>query len=307
MKKAKLTLIMIPLLALFMGATIFAAGGKAHNATRNQEKVIDNSNHLLPLQKIPDFCKNTQESSNLAARNDATHVSYRQLLALNQPLATGPRPTNAFAQDLQGWNQLAKILQRIKPPTFPKRDFLVTNYGAVGDGVTDCYDAFKKAIAACTKAGGGRVVVPKGTFFIKGPIHLDNNVNLHITKAATILFSPNFDDYLPRVRVRWEGTECYNYSPLIYAYKKKNIAITGKGRINAQADSTWTKWPAKMKPGTLTNEELRQMNHNDVPAEEIKINGTVAMCSLKALLLKTILFGAFTPSFAKMSSYANYG
>ncbi|NQV36345.1 MAG: glycoside hydrolase family 28 protein, partial [Phycisphaeraceae bacterium] len=85
------------------------------------------------------------------------------------------------AEQPAGWDLLPEILSRIVPPTFPKRDFVVTRYGAVGDGVTDCNPAFKKAIAACTKAGGGRVVVPQGTWLTKGPIHLDNNVNFHVT------------------------------------------------------------------------------------------------------------------------------
>jgi len=171
----------------------------------------------------------------------------------------------------EGWDLLPEILSRIVPPTFPNRDFKVTDYGAVGDGVTDCNPAFKKAIAACTKAGGGRVVVPKGTFLSNGPIHLDNNVNLHVTKNATIMFGTNFDDYLPHVRVRWEGTECYNYSPLVYAYKKTNIAITGSGTLNGQAESSWAMWSGKTRPGTTSNEKLRKMNHDDVPVEEIKI------------------------------------
>ena len=172
-----------------------------------------------------------------------------------------------------GWDLLPGILSRIVPPTFPDRDFLVTDYGAAGDGVTDCNSAFKKAIAACTKAGGGRVVVPKGTWLTNGPIHLDDNVNLHVTQDATIMFGTNFDDYLPHVRVRWEGTECYNYSPLVYAYKKTNIALTGKGTLNGQAERSWSMWPMKLKPGTTTNEELREMNHKDVPVKDIKIYG----------------------------------
>ena len=174
-------------------------------------------------------------------------------------------------EQLTGWDMLPEILKRIVPPTFPDRDFKVSDYGARGDGVTDCNPAFKKAIAACTKAGGGRVVVGKGTWLSNGPIHLDNNVNFHVTKDAKILFGTNFDDYLPHVRVRWEGTECYNYSPLVYAYKKTNIALTGKGSLNGQAEKSWGLWPMKTKPKTTTNEELREMNHKDVPVEDIKI------------------------------------
>ncbi|HEX6719248.1 MAG TPA: hypothetical protein VF088_19235 [Pyrinomonadaceae bacterium] len=46
------------------------------------------------------------------------------------------------------------ILARIKPPVFPNRTFLITNYGARSDGLTNCTAAFQKAIAACSKAGG---------------------------------------------------------------------------------------------------------------------------------------------------------
>ncbi|MHC4750638.1 MAG: glycoside hydrolase family 28 protein [Planctomycetota bacterium] len=176
-------------------------------------------------------------------------------------------------ETLEGCNLLPVILSRIVPPTFPDRDFIVTDYGAVGDGVTDCNPAFKKTIAACTKAGGGRVVVPKGTWLTNGPIHLDNNVNFHVTKDAKIKFGTNFDYYLPHVRIRWEGTECYNYSPLIYAYQKTNIALTGKGSLDGQAENSWAMWPLKLKPGTTTNEELREMNHKNVPVEDIKIYG----------------------------------
>src|SRR3972149_4144859 len=81
------------------------------------------------------------------------------------------------AQATAGWEQADEILSRIKPPTFPDKDFNVTDYGAVGDGKTDCTEAFKKAVAAANKAGGGRVLVPAGAFF-SGPIHLKSNVNL---------------------------------------------------------------------------------------------------------------------------------
>jgi len=171
----------------------------------------------------------------------------------------------------EGWGQVPEILSRIVPPTFPDRDFKVTDYGAVGDGVTDCNEAFKKAIAACTEAGGGRVVVPKGTFLTNGPIHLDSNVNLHVSSGATIKFGTRFEDYLPHVRVRWEGVECYNYSPLIYAYRKTNIAVTGPGTIDGQAKSSWGRWNSKQKPGTEGTSALRKMGHDLIPVEKREV------------------------------------
>ncbi|MHC4199009.1 MAG: glycoside hydrolase family 28 protein [Planctomycetota bacterium] len=208
-------------------------------------------------------------------RAAATCASLALLTALLFPAGgCSPRePAKApVAGTHEGWGQVPGILSRIVPPTFPDRAFKVTDYGAVGDGVTDCNEAFKKAIAACARAGGGRVVVPGGTFLTNGPIHLDSNVNLHVSSGATIKFGTRFEDYLPRVRVRWEGVECYNYSPLIYAYRKTNVAITGPGTIDGQAKSSWVRWNSKQKPGTEGTGALRKMGHDLVPVGERKVS-----------------------------------
>ena len=106
-----------------------------------------------------------------------------------------------------GWEQVPEILKRIVPPTFPANDFFITNYNAVGDGMTDCTEAFKQAINACAEAGGGRVVVPQG-IFLTGAIHLKSNINLYLTKNATILFSKDPQKYLPVVYTRFEPDRC---------------------------------------------------------------------------------------------------
>jgi len=141
-----------------------------------------------------------------------------------------------------GWEQVSEILSRIKAPQFPNRDFNITDYGAVGDGQTKCTEAFKKAISAAHKAGGGRVVVGTGSF-LTGAIHLKSNVNLYVSEGAVIKFSVDPNKYLPVVYTRFEGVECMNYSPLIYAYEQENIAITGKGTLDGQAgNENWWGW-----------------------------------------------------------------
>ena len=145
-----------------------------------------------------------------------------------------------------GWDQVPQILSKIKAPTFQNLDFNVTKYGAVGDGTTDCTDAFKQAIDAANKAGGGRVVVPPGTF-LTGAITLESNVNLYVSKDATIKFSQDPSKY-PIVLTQDGGMEIYNYSPFIYANGAENIAITGEGILDGQADNThW--WPWKNLAG----------------------------------------------------------
>jgi len=175
-----------------------------------------------------------------------------------------------------GWNQVPAILEKIVPPEFNARDFNITDYGAIGDGQFDCTQAFVKAIDACHKAGGGRVVVPSGKF-LTGAIHLKSNVNLHISGEGNILFSRDIHKYLPVVFTRFEGVECLNYSPFIYAYEQENLAVTGSGTIDGQADNeTWWNWVMNKKFGWkegMPNQEkdrdlLMEMADKNVPVKE---------------------------------------
>ena len=142
----------------------------------------------------------------------------------------------------RGWDLVPDILRRIVPPTFPDRDFDITRYGAQSGGATDCTAAIRAAIDACSSAGGGRVVVPAGRF-LTGPVHLKSRVNLHLARGATLAFSQDTKRYLPAVFTRCEGTELMNYSPFIYALDQQDIAITGEGTLDGQADNThWWPW-----------------------------------------------------------------
>lgn len=188
-------------------------------------------------------------------------------LAYNVPAETANTP------------KIQTVLARIKPPRFPDRGFDVTKYGAVGDGQKKCTGAIRQAITDCSAAGGGYVVIPQGTF-LTGALRLENNVNLHLTKGATLLFSTDPADYLPLVYTRFESTECMNYSPFIYAFEKENIAVTGDGLLDGQADTDhWWNWARKARAGDArgSNNSAPQsdvktlvdgMGNNDVPVEQ---------------------------------------
>ena len=155
----------------------------------------------------------------------------------------------AHAAPADPWALLPAVLARIVPPTFPARDFAITQYGAAGDGAADCTEAFRRAIAACAAAGGGRVIVPAGRF-LTGPIHLLSRVNLHLTKGATIAFTQDPARYLPPVLTRFEGTELMGYSPLIYALDQHDIAVTGEGTLDGQAGPEhWWPWKGSAQSG----------------------------------------------------------
>lgn len=171
--------------------------------------------------------------------------------ALSLPLLGGVTAQRAQRSTARvvGWDSVPAILARIKAPKFPAPDFNITSYGAVADGKSDSTEAIRKAIAACNAAGGGRVVVPAGVF-LTGAIQLRSNVNLYLSEGATLKFSTDPEKYLPVVYTRFEGTECMNYSPFIYAFEQENIAITGSGTLDGSAsDQNWWAWTRRKEGG----------------------------------------------------------
>jgi polygalacturonase len=129
-------------------------------------------------------------------------------------------------QSKEQWKKMESIVKAVKSPSFKNATYTIIQYGAQSNTKDDNSEAINKAILECSKNGGGKVVVPKGKYH-SGPIHLEDNVNLHLDKDAEILFSTNPKDYYPLVHTSFEGTELMNYSPLVYAYQKKNVSITG--------------------------------------------------------------------------------
>ncbi len=155
----------------------------------------------------------------------------------------------------------------IKVPDFKNcKKLLITDFGAIpGDKVKTTL-AIARAIDQANKIGGGVVIIPKGEW-LTGQVHLKSNVNLHLMKGAVLLFSENPDDYLPAVHSSWEGLECYNYSPLIYAYQCKNIAITGEGEIKAKLD-VWKVWSARPRAHMNSLKRLYYLSVDNVPVQE---------------------------------------
>ena len=171
-----------------------------------------------------------------------------------------------------------RIEESIKAPEFPNRDFIITKYGASQNGsAAKNQKAINKAIEKCSKAGGGRVVVPQGTW-TTGAIALKSNVNLHIEEGATLLFSTDTDLY-PLVHTHWEGLDLYNYSPLVYAEKCTNVALTGKGTLNGMASNeNWWQMCGSPRYGWTestresqkygSRSDLLKMSDEGVPVEQ---------------------------------------
>ncbi len=153
-----------------------------------------------------------------------------------QHVATGLAvavPTTAFASTFAGASEPAA------QPKSKQQDYIlsVLDYGAVPDGKTLSTKAIQGAVDACGKAGGGKVIVTPGVF-LTGPIFLRSNVEVEILAGATLLGSPNFDDY-PAIQGRWEGNDRTIFASLITGQDLENVSITGRGTINGQGPIWW--------------------------------------------------------------------
>ena len=224
---------------------------------------------------------------------------------MNQPSGKH-HPQVHLSSSANPWATAAAIEAAVQPPEFPDLDFLVTEFGALADSVTLCTEAFRKAIEACSSAGGGRVVVPAGKY-LTGPIQLKSLVHLHLQKGAHLFFSTDPDAYLPTVHTRWEGVELFNYSPLIYAFEQHTIAITGEGVLDGQAsEKAWWPWRGEKEWGwqegaanqnaSGSRSSLFEMGERGVPVQERKFG---AGCFLRPSFVQfyrcqRVLFKDFT-------------
>ena len=184
------------------------------------------------------------------------------LWCLSLLLVMGACTTSSSRKTAGEWAKVPGILKNIVPPVFADTVYDVTDYGAKSDTTFDSRPAILQAISHCNTNGGGTVLIPAGNYFIKGAITLKSNINLHIAERARLEFSTEAADYLPMVLTKWEGTECFNYSPFIYAYQCTNVAVTGKGTIDGNGSVTFNGWHAIQGPAV---DRLRQMGIDSVP------------------------------------------
>lgn len=150
------------------------------------------------------------------------------------------------------------IIKDIVVTSFPKRTVIVN----VPNDSLQARTILQHAIDSCSYLGGGKVVVKSGNYYLNGALYLKSDVNLHLERGCYLRFSGRASDFLPVVLTRWEGTELYGYSPMIYAYKANNIAITGQGTIDAQGGIEFAAW-SEME--TKDRDLLREMGDNLVP------------------------------------------
>jgi len=148
-------------------------------------------------------------------------------------------------------------MSEIALPKFPERALNVTDFGAIGNGLTMNTTVINDAIKACSQAGGGTVIIPRG-LWLTGPLELADNVNLHLQNGALVIFSPNRSDY-PIINLPGKGFVTH---PLIYGEKLENVAITGEGVFDGCGENwrpvkkfkmTASQWQGLLKSGGVVN------------------------------------------------------
>lgn len=142
--------------------------------------------------------------------------------------------------------------------TWSDRTFRITDFGAVAGGAELCTESIQRAVDVCAESGGGRVVVPRGTF-LTGTIVLKNGVNLHLEEGAVLLGSPWMCDYprkAPLARVRYEK---YLAVSLVFAQGARDVSVSGGGTLNGNSksenDFLSEERAAKHRPGLIWFDE----------------------------------------------------
>ena len=129
----------------------------------------------------------------------------------------------------------APAAERVAGSDLGARIYNIRDFGAKGDGKTLDTAALQAAIDACTRDGGGTVLVPAGTFVI-GTTELKNNVTLHLAASATLLGSGNGKDYheIAAIPLNGDSTLGDGNWALLYAVEARNITVEGQGTIDGQ-------------------------------------------------------------------------
>ncbi|MDD9269001.1 glycoside hydrolase family 28 protein [Paenibacillus sp. GCM10023248] len=147
-------------------------------------------------------------------------------------------------------------------PQIPDRSFLLTDYGAIGDGLADNTEAFRRAIRACSEAGGGRVIIPAGVW-VTGPLKLASRLELHTEAGAVVLFTKDFTQY-PLVMSTFEGIPTVRCQSPLDAEGLEHIALTGAGVYDGNGEAwrpvkrwkmTAPQWDKLVQSGGVTDHD----------------------------------------------------
>jgi polygalacturonase len=203
-------------------------------------------------------------------KNIISYIIY--LLLLLQFTACQEKPAESTTTNDSKTNDSAQLeaiyegvnfdMPKVQLPSIPDASVNITEFGAVGDGLSMNTKAITDAINKLAASGGGKVIIPRG-IWLTGPIVLKSNINLHVEAGALLLFSDDKSLY-PLVETSFEGLDTYRTQSPISAKNVENIAITGAGIIDGQGDAwrpvkkskmTSSQWKSLVKSGGVLSED----------------------------------------------------
>lgn len=204
------------------------------------------------------------------------------------------------------------FLKTIIEPHYKKDTFNVVKFGAKGDGFTLNTKFITAAIEKCEKNGGGVVLLPSG-IWLTGPLKLKNNVNLSVSRGATLLFTKDFNEY-KLVKSNWEGIpQMRNESP-ISAENAINIAITGEGVIDGNGDA-WrmvkkdklnpSQWKRLIEKGGVLSEDKKTWYPSEKSLKGTTFNNPGAITSNKSDLFYDSVKDFLRPNMILFTSCKN--
>jgi len=174
--------------------------------------------------------------------------------AISQPITK-----NGSAEDL--YKGIEFKMPRVQEPVIPANSVSITDFGAKSGGQELCSRAFADAIEAVSKKGGGRVIIPRGTW-LTGPITLKSNIELFTEKGALVIFSTDKSLY-PIVETNFEGFNTFRCMSPINGRNLENIAFTGHGIFDGSGEAwravkkeklTESQWKKLVDSGGIVNE-----------------------------------------------------
>ena len=169
-------------------------------------------------------------------------------------------------------------------PVFPDATFNITDFGAKPEAGANNQASIQAAIDACHNKGGGKVIIPAGKWET-AYLELKSNVNLSLEEGAVLFFSDDIQLYNVPTFTRWEGIECMNYHPLLYAKDAENISISGTGKIDGNGKNWWTFGKGRQIE-TLT--KLYDQVQADVPPEQRNCLAYTPTSYLRPSLIQTV-------------------
>lgn len=177
------------------------------------------------------------------------------------------------------------VLPTVERPVFKADTFNIVKYGAVSDGLTLNTRSINQAIDACSKNGGGVVLVPTG-LWSTGPVELKSNVNLHLQSGAVLSFTRDMSQY-KLVETNWEGLAAVRNQSPISGTGLTNVAITGKGVVDGNGDAwrmvkkeklTANQWEKLVASGGVVDQKGRiwYPSEGSLKGSQVKNAGVIA-------------------------------